>query len=217
MAEVTLIYVPSDEIIRFVTANPIDWCDRDNAKRGGVGDKAGMTPTPAVEEFLNLLIARRGLFTQKEYMEWCWDKWREWILLKPYEQKVGIKAKLYRNFYPAMIDSIHVWAMLCESGMFDRCILNSAEDAIGKTDLIVFSRELEYRLALIGPTEYAKGDRQYKLQHRGNSDNRTCIEIVLPMTYPKTPGNKRWYNRGDVMQSILSVNREYWMASEATA
>ena len=82
------------------------------------------------------------------------------------------------------------------------CVLNSAEDAISKTDLIVTSGGTSYRLALIGPTVNAIQDRQYKLTNRGNGED-TSIEIVLPADYPRNPGNKRWYRKADVMRAIL--------------
>lgn len=213
MSGITLLYIPSDEIVRYVTAHPIDWHKPEMANRGGPGDKAGITPTPAVEEFLRLLMDRRALFTQSEYMHHCWVQWRSWIEPKPMDQKVGVKAKLYRNFYPAMIDSLHVWAMLVETGMFDTCVLNSAEDAISKTDLIVTSGPKAYRLALIGPTINAIQDRQYKLANRGNGED-TSIEIVLPSEYPRQPGNKRWYRKSDVMRAILGITETMAVAAD---
>jgi len=204
----TLLYIPSYEIVEFVANNPIDWEDKDRAKRGGVGDQAGVTPTPAVEEFLSLLLEKGSLFTQSEYMHYCWEKWRAWVTPKCNEQKKGIKAKLYRNFYPAMIDSLHVWSMLCESGMFNTCILNSTEDAIGKTDLIVQSGQRLYRIALLGPTINATSDRAYKIKHRGSDTDCECVEIQMPSHYAKTPGNKRWFKRTDIMNAILSANQE---------
>lgn len=204
MSGITLMYIPSDTIVRYVSENPIDWGSKDLAKRGGPGDQAGITPTPAVEEFLRLLIERRELFTQRDYMYHCWGQWRDWITPKPTIQKQGVRAKLYRNFYPSMIDSLYVWALLVETGMFDTCVLNSTEDAIGKTDLIVTSGEREIRLALIGPTEESSRDRIYKLTHRSASSlDMDCIEVVLSRDYPMSPGNKRWYRRQDVMQAIL--------------
>lgn len=202
----TLLYIPSEEIVEFVSNNPIDWEDREKSKLGGIGDKAGVTPTPAVEEFLSLLLEKRALFTQREYMQYCWGKWSVWITPKPTEQKLGIKAKLYRNFYPAMIDSLHVWSMLCESGMFTNCVLNSTDDAIGKTDLIVRTTQRIYRIALLGPTIHAAADRAYKVGHRGNETDYECVEIQLPAHYLKYPGNKRWFKKSDIMNALLSTN-----------
>lgn len=205
MSGITLMYIPSEHIVRYITDHPIDWYNKRYAERNGPGDRAGITPTPAVEEFLHLLIARRELFTQHDYMCHCWEQWREWIAPKSSEQKIGVKAKLYRNFYPAMIDSLHVWAMLVETGMFDSCVLNSTEDAIGKTDLIVTCGAREIRLALIGPTDSALSDRQYKMVYRNNGErDTTCVEVVLSKEYPMHPGRKRWFRKQDIMQAILS-------------
>jgi len=218
MAGITLLYIASDRIVQYISQNPIDWDDRDKAKRGGVGDRAGITPTPAVEEFLRLYIERRELFTQKEYMVHCWEQWRDWIIDKPLEQKLGIKAKLYGNFYPSMIDSLHVWAMLSESRMFSSCVLNSTEDAIGKTDMIVTCGVREIRLALIGPKEAASNDRAYKLKYRSpESSDIDCVEVVLPREYPKTPGNKRWFRSQDLMESILGATSKQRAIKEQSA
>lgn len=201
----TLLYIPSTQIVDFVSQNPIDWSNKDWACRGGPGDKAGVPPTPVVEEFLNLLLERRALFTQEEFMNHCWQQWRDWIVEKPREQKLGLKAKLYRNFYPAMIDALHVWAMLVESGMFDSCVLNSTEDAINGNDLIVTSGGQTYCFALIGPTSASRDNREYKRNHR-NTNGRydtESIELVMKIEYEKSPGNKRWYRRSDIMEAIL--------------
>ncbi len=230
MSERALIYIPSTEIVDFVTKNPIDWGDDtevtlenkkkvklgDLAKRNGVGDTAGVTPTPAVEEFLNLLIEKRGLFTQDEYMRYCVKKWNGWATSKTPDQKFGIKAKLYRNFYPSMIDSLHVWSMFCESGMFEVCFMSATEDAIGKSDLILRSGSKELRIALVGPTGRASQDRAYKLEHRNNGE-AGCIEIKLPFDREKSPGNKRWFNRSDIMRAILSQGQEQPIALSLAA
>lgn len=215
--ERALLYIPSSEIVDYITRNPIDWGDSTSvtlsnrrvvrlgelAKRGGIGDTAGVTPTPAVEEFINLLVSKRGLFTQDEYMRHCVSAWNVWATSKTPDQKFGIKAKLYRNFYPSMVDSLHVWAMLCESGMFEMCFLSATEDAIGKSDLVLRSGSKEIRLALLGPTAQAGSDREYKIAHRNNGDTK-CVELKMPPSYPKSPGNKRWFRKSDVMQAILS-------------
>ena len=204
MAERALIYIPSREIVNFITAHPINWLDnmKDLAKRGGVGDSAGVTPTPAIEEFLNLVVSLRGL-TQRQYMEHCWQAWESWIRRLRQEQKLGVKAKLYRNFYPSAIDSIHVWAMLCETGEFDMCLLSATEDAIGKSDLVLKRGDKELRIALQVGTKQAKDDRSYKKEHRRN-DEAGCKEVWLSLDAPKDPGNKRWFAKGDVMKAMAA-------------
>lgn len=202
MSGITLIHIPSDTIVRYISQNPINWSSRELAKRGSYGDQAGITPTPAAEEFFRLLIEKRELFTQGDYMRHCWDRWDDWIRPKPDIQKQGIKAKLYRNFYPSMIDSLHVWAMLAEAKAFDSCVLNTTEDAVGKTDLILTSGNKEIRLAL--HCESATSDRQYKLQYRHTEvRDLSCINVILPKAYPRSPGNKQWYTLQLVMSAII--------------
>jgi len=201
---VSLIYVPSYAIVEYIANNPINWLDhyRHMARRGGVGDTAGVTPSPAVYEFLALYHQEKGLFTQRRYAEWCQDKWRDWLADKTDEQRRGVGVKLYRNFYPSMIDSLHVWAMMVEAGGFHACILDSTLDAIGKTDLTLVRSGVSYRVALLIDTSNSVGDRRYKLGHRNGDAPTDCIEIRLPMSRDKTPGNKRWYYPTDLTDAI---------------
>lgn len=233
MTERALIYIPSEEIVSFVTQNPIDWLEnpkkdkfyyqaitdddkekpqfRDRSRYtvkdfyalGGFGDQAGVTPTPAIEEFLNLLIERRSLFTQYEYMHYCWGKWESWIRGLTEFQKYGVRAKLYRNFYPSAIDSLHVWAMLADTGAFEMCLMSATEDAIGKSDLVLRSGSREFRIALQINTSQSRNDRQHKKLNR-NNDEPDCIEVWLSLDEPKAPGNKRWYRKTDVIGAITS-------------
>jgi len=195
-----LIYFPSQYIVDYITKNRIDWDQADLARRGGWGDRAGIPPTPAVAEFLSLLTQKGDMFTQKEYMEHCFSQWSGWLQERQQMHWRGLQAKLYRNFYPSMIDSLHVWAMLCETRRFDSCFLSSYEDAIGKTDLIVMNGDIQYRLALL--FENAKENLDYKKTHRHRGDVSPCIEIVLPKIYPRNPGNKRWYKIQEVLKAI---------------
>lgn len=201
---VSLIYVPSWAIVEYVASNPVNWLDhmRHMAKRGGIGDTAGVTPTPAVYEFLSLYHHEKGLFTQRRYAEWCFAQWREWLGEKTDDQRRGVGVKLYRNFYPSMIDSLHVWAMMVEAGGFHTCILDSTQDAIGKTDLTLVQRGISYHVALLIDSANSVGDRRYKLGHRSGDAPADCIEIRLPLSREKTPGNKRWYSPADVIDAM---------------
>lgn len=204
---VSLIYIPSCAIVEYVAANPVNWLDhyRYMAKRGGIGDTAGITPTPAVYEFLSLYHHKKGLFTQREYAEWCFEQWHEWLTEKTDEQRRGVGVKLYRNFYPSMIDSLHVWAMMVETGGFHACILDSTLDAVGKTDLTLVRDSMTYRVALLIDSANGVGDRRYKLAYRSTDSDTACIEIRLPLSRDKTPGNKRWYYPADVIDAMATL------------
>lgn len=204
---VSLIYVPSYAIVEYVARNPINWLGqyRHMAQRGGIGDTAGVTPTPAVYEFLALYHNEKGLFTQRAYYEWCQEQWRDWLDEKTDEQRRGVGVKLYRNFYPSMIDSLHVWAMMVETGGFHACILDSTLDAIGKTDLTLVRSGISYRVALLSGSANSVGDRRYKLSHRSKDDDLSCIEIRLPMSREQAPGNKRWYFTTDVIDAMATL------------
>lgn len=196
---VSLIYIPSREIVRYVTTNPINWMDekRHLANRPGcVADQAGTTPIPAVQMFLECYHAKQNLFTQAEYRAYCFQhpKWTPWLVSKPAEQVEGVGVKLYRNFYPAMVDSLHVWALLVETGKFDYCVLDSTSDAIGKTDLTVKSGDYVVRVALSVDSPQANYAKDYKNRYRGGLAEGDIFTARLPMNMrPRSPGNKRWY------------------------
>ena len=178
-------------IVRYVSQNPINWSSSDLAGKDKDGDQAGVTPTPAVEEFLSLLRQWQRLFTQHDYWLFCVSRWDNWLHSKTPIQIEGVKAKCYRNFYPSMIDSLHVWAMLSLSGRFDYCVLDSYKDAIGKTDLTLVRGQQSWKVALQIDSDAAKRARIYKDTYRGQSAN--CLTVPLSFSRPRAPGNKRWY------------------------
>lgn len=204
MDRVSLKYYSSEYIVDFVSRHPIDWSNRKLAKRGGSGDMAGVTPTPAVYEFLALLAQRKGLFTQKEYKNYCFDVWSSWLENKNDQEKAGVAAKLYRNFYPSMIDSLHVWSLLVETGEFSQCYLDSTEDALSKSDLtVVRLNGAEIKIALSIGSYNARRDRDYKRNYRGRYDGIVLFDVELSMDRPRRPGNKRWYVTED-FSSLLN-------------
>jgi hypothetical protein len=200
---VTLVYLSSDYIVDYITRNPIEWKNKEMARRGGVGDSAGRPPTLAVSEFLNLLGINKDLFTQKDFAEYCcYSAWADWFNGLNKMQQLGVEAKIYCNFYPSMIDSLHVWALLCETGYFKKCILDAYKDAAEKTDLTVSTDGAEYKIALYASTKQSLRDRNYKILYRGGAGQGVIYEVPLPMNRPKAPGNKRWYKIEDFNQLI---------------
>jgi len=193
-----LITFGTDYIVEYLTKNPVDWSSSELACRGGPGDKAGEPPSPAVFEFLSLLDEQGGLFTQREYWEHCKDRWRDWLTRDEMTRRNarGVKAKLYRNFYPSMIDSLHAWALLNEAGWFDVCVVDTYQDAVGKTDLLLKHGDVTIRVALIGPTDKAQSDRKYKVENRDSAMGNP-IEVSMGFDRPRSPGNKRWYDLDD--------------------
>lgn len=194
---VALVYIKSQTILAFLDSHPIDWSDKELAKRGGIGDQAGRPPTPSVREFLVLLRQERGLFTQEAFVIHCAQVWATWWNTLSKHHQAGVKAKLYRNFYPSLIDSLHVWSMLVEAQWFDRCVLDSCDDATGDTDLTLSRDSLTIRIALIGPTKAAITDRQYKRTVRNGGHDTEVVTVQLPRDRPFGPGRKRWYRLDD--------------------
>lgn len=201
----SLAYVPSTQIVRYIEKNPISWSDRELAKIGGPGDKAGVTPTPAVGEFLCLFAQLGRLFTQDEYADFCFQKWQRWLGEKSFDQTLGVRAKLFRNFYPAMIDSLHVWAMACESYRFESCQLSALEDVIGKSDLVLWKNGKSIRLALLIGSTSGRDTRSYKLKHRPHVNDAQVVEMVLPMARRAYPGRKRWYTIQDLYNAVYGL------------
>lgn len=197
MDSLTLMYFPSGAIVEFMAAHPVSWQDIGLAKLGKVGDSAGRTPTPAVYEFLALLRQRRELFSQQEYAEHCFrlPAWQEWLARCSEEQRRGVAAKLRCNFYVSMITTLHAWALLSESGQFDSCFMNSAEDVLDKRDLTVKTSERVMHLALVGP----KGDSEYtyKSEYRRGFGGQESLKVQLPKARKRGPGNLMWYELHD--------------------
>jgi len=208
---VTLLYLGSKAIKNYIARHPIVWANSELAKRGGIGDKAGMPPTPMVYEFFSLVAQKQGLFTQEEYKDYCFEQWKTWDKLAHQDMREGITAKLYRNVYPSMINTLHAWSLLVEAGWFDRCIIDTATDALSKHDLIVSrSGRPPIALDLYIQTERAVVDRQYKLAHRKSS--RDCayqsLDVPLPINDRKKehPGNMRWY----CLRDFAHVHSSYY-------
>lgn len=189
----TLLTLRPQHIVDYITRHPIDWSSKRLARRGGPGDRAGRPPTPAVEEFLRLLKLRGGLFTQEAFYAHLATVWRPWLSSKPDLQQNGIRAKAYRNFYPSMIDSLHVWSMLCAAGWFDVCSIDSREDAKRKTDLILVRDDTILRVGLRGPTSAATRAMRYKKLRRAGTA-RGVIDVPMCLDWPASPGNKRWFS-----------------------
>jgi hypothetical protein len=204
----SLIYMSSRHIVDYVSRHPIMWLDDKKwmADIGGPGDKAGLPPVPSVELWIECLRNKERLFTQDEYTAHYFGNQRisAWLRGKSPEQIEGVRVKQYRNFYPSMIDSLHVWALLAESGLFDSCIVETDRDAISKVDMTVITEESRLALAIRGPTEDATRAKSYKGKYRGTGDSRNAIELALSIRKPRAPGNKRWFDAEEVVTAILT-------------
>lgn len=229
MNRMVLMYLNSNMIKHYIALHPIDWMEdyKTYARIGGYGDQAQKTPTPAVHEFLACLAEKRQLFTQTDYFAWCTMQWRAWydgllkkMIVRPdgttflpalsYRQnlQIGIKAKIFRNFYPSMIDSLHVWAMMAETGNFQCCFLDSYEDAIAKTDLTVVDwNGRKIQLALLSGSKTASNSLSYKQQYREGYTDIHCFRIPLDMQRARNPGNKRWYELRDFQACLDPASR----------
>ncbi len=195
---VKLITFRSDYIVRYISEHPISWANLGLANyRGCPADQAGCPPTPSVHEFLAMLGEQQDLFTQDEFVDHCEWQWYDWLQTKNEQQRLGVLAKQRCNFYPSMIDSLHAWALLSESGWFDICVIDSYADALSKVDLTLVSPYSTVKVALLGPKEQASIWRSYKLNCRAGTDDAHAIAVKMPENRPRNPGNKRWYQIED--------------------
>jgi hypothetical protein len=155
--------------------------------------------------FFQLLAERGELFNQSEYVDYVVQAWGAWLDMLSPEQRKGVIARLRCNFYVSAIDSLHVWAMLVETGLFQKCILDTAQDAVGKTDISVIPKGSNQVIpvALRVDSPASRLAYEHKARYRGVARNA----IVLPLTLdrPKSPGNKRWYNMGDLKPVINNI------------
>lgn len=197
---VTLIYLNSHFIINYIDRHPICWPSEKLAKRGGSGDRAGIPPTSMVYEFFSLLSQKQGLYTQREYRDHCFEQWKGWKSLDDEKSRAGVSAKLFRNVYPAMINTLHAWALLVEAGWFSICVVDTFTDAFSKHDLIVYrgaDRCNPIALDLFIDTKASRSDRAYKQSHRKATRDFVGDFFEIPLKTAdrpkKMPGNMRWY------------------------
>ena len=202
MLDITLLYIRSEAIVEFISEHPVKWYSLQSAKRGDI-----LTPTPAVSVFFDLLRKKGELFTQEEYIEECRREWPEWFE-EHKEIEEYLEARLGRNFYPSCIDSLHFFSLAVESGYFDKCLLNTVVDAVGKVDLVLFSKKWSepVNVALQVGTKEAERRRIYKDTFRKKTPVKVYT-VVLPVSRPRRPGNKRWYKLEDVLQLIKQVEQ----------
>lgn len=211
MTQIRLVYYRSDEIQRFCSENPIDWKTRKEAEMGNI-----MPPSPAIGIFFSTLMDYGHLFTQQEYYREAWNAWKPWTRELSEEEAAGMKARLYRNFYPSAIDSLHAWSLLVESGEFAYCILDTAEDATDKKDITVWTNDdISIGIELFAANNYTGKWRKHKARYRGTPDGKT-VEVPLTFDRPRRPGNKRWYTMADfkVVLETIQEMRERKQSTE---
>ena len=203
-----LMYLSSNAIQSFCTKHPIQWHTRQLAEQGDI-----LTPTPGMQVFFDMLLESNRLFTQKQYYEKACVVWSDWLERLDDKRREGIKARLFRNFYPSAIDSIHSWSLLVETGLFDACYIDPLEDAKSKTDITVVTK---YRnpisIALYFGGAYSKRRTEYKRIARGGSID--AVDVILPEERPRTPGNKRWYKTEDFAHVLNLAQNKTWQQSQ---
>lgn len=206
--DIRLIYISSRAILDFCAAHPIKWMTPGEAN--GPGNV--LTPTPAIGLFYKYVAQTERMFTQEEYWNYANQEWGDWIDSLSQTVKDGLRARLYRNFYPSCVDTIYVWAMLAESGKFAYCVLDSIKDAVGKVDISVHALNGQsVNIALYNDSKRALNWTVYKRTYRG--EVKDVIDVLLPMERAKGIGNKRWYEVSDFAHVYTALGIDYFQST----
>lgn len=197
-----LIAFSSDYIVRFISLHPINWTMAHKANHHGSGDV--LTPEPAVQCFLDCLHDKQDLFSWEDYVLYCQERWNQnfpvWYNEELTEDnRDGLAVRLRRNFYPSMIDSLHVWALINEQKWYDRCLIDSYQDAVSKSDLILIKGDMSISVGIRAPGSMCDQHFQWKNDFRCDGKERPHVMIQIPYDRTRNPGNKRWFMTSDLM------------------
>lgn len=201
-----------DAYITFCQEHPIFMCKslRRETCNGGAGDIR--PPSPVADAFFRLLHLRGGgLPTQEEFWNYCASlkDWAPWLAQQTSYAQRCFRARLYRNFYPSFVDSLHVWSLLgtryCVDGrqVFDQCIIDTRQDVITKTDILVYRLPHIISIALrVESPAATRAALRYK-PLRGGYEDTTKVVLTLPLTSRPLVGGKRWYHWPDDFQPLF--------------
>ncbi len=178
------------QIREFVREHPIEQRDKSLSYMGGPGCRAGMPPSPAIHEFMKLYKLKSDLFHQKDFTWHCFYAWEQWLKNQIQIMKRGVASKLYNNFYPSMIDSIHVHALITQMGF--RCRIDTKADVVGGVDVSAYVGSTVVDIALTTGSNYAVQWAHYKWDSE-RAQNKTMRVVDVPK------GDKVWYNEIDFM------------------
>lgn len=201
--DVRLVYMASETIFKFCVDHPMRWPLRERAHKAG----NLRSPTPAVAVFFDKLIRDGSLFTMEDYIRTAhaaWDTpehgwWFRSVAAQHGTNMVGCyDCRLGRNFYPSCIDSLYVWALCVEHGGFERCMLSTLTDAVGKTDLRVWRNGQRLSIGLRRDNVYSRKWEARKARRGPRPDD--YVEVRLT-DRPMGPGNRRWYTLADLAKA----------------
>ncbi len=140
---------------------------------------------PVMMAFYNYLAEKGDLFTQREFLDYFWT------LPSPQPKETlehrdikGIEARISRQFYPSAMKTVHAWALLVESGHFDRCLISARKDFVGKVDLTVISDESAVLVAFRDDTVNSEDWSRIKEENVSGMRgvNEDAVEILLKIT-----------------------------------
>jgi hypothetical protein len=196
---ITLPYIASEAIQKFVAEHPIDWT---NYRAGHLGQDGDVrTPTPCMAEFWRLLLGTGRMFCQWEYARYAIGQWPDFVRQLTERQLEGLTARLCCNFYVSGISTLHVWAMLVETGVFQTCIVDSVLDAVKSIDILVTTRcgqSIPIALRSGSPWAVEAFERKCSSEGRAGKPPDGACMLILPRERPRNPGNMRWYTIDDL-------------------
>ena len=200
---IRLQYYASRSIVEFYRRNPLPsdtWTDDETQRRARLNVRI---QPPAMGVFFRLLTTNRGLFTFEEYSRFA--------VLERMRSSDGstktVMARLKRNFFPSAIDSLHVFAMLVETGEFEAAWLDVLEDVTGATDISVQKGDGSVvPIALSIKTRWSIECARKKARSSCRASQRPgTVNVYLTLNRGRI-GNKRWYQAEDLEKAGLIVN-----------
>ncbi len=201
----TLRHYSSQYIVKFITDNPVDMFNewRKETNQGGLADR--QSPTPVMGHLLSLYL-EKGLFTQKEGIDYTLDQFKNWHLLTNSKFKMAYAARIGRNFYPSFMNQIHVLSFFSELGCFDQWCWAIHDDIVNKRDIIVkYGDKPPIAFDLYASSKVSSSAYNYKQEYRKTNSglNYKVYPIPLDIRRNYTPGGMHWYCPKDFEQPIL--------------
>ncbi len=146
-------------------------------------------PRPAVSMFIEHLHARRCLFSQSDFVAYCFSCWKM-------PESPGFRGTVRRVFI-GCISSLYLAALLSETKDFHTIAWAAHDDVYHSTDLSVASRWAPSQFVSIGltiGTDRAKHYAHVKQFYRGKP--APDCAVIIPLERPKV-GNMRWPEHQD--------------------
>jgi hypothetical protein len=209
---VSFIYESSEAIKDKLARHPIDWLRGENGKeKAKQVDELELPPVMA--PFFDHVKNTGEICTQQEFFEMFVERNRDWYSRRLTAQgRDCVRCRIMRNFYPAAVDSVYCFMLLCENNCnigFDRINLDLQRDTTLKHDIAAWCYEREFLMNLKGPQTKNRIRWDEKKKHRpGYNDAVINIELPPLGRRENRPGNKMWFLLSD-FESVIDAVRQH--------